>query len=158
MKTDLRFSCMVSLSFARPCYCSKGRNAGPVLKCVCSFVLGGDQNHEECDPWWWELWHKSLEFTGVFLFIRRATERSPVFYNPSLSQDIIRVLTHCLGYPITLVLLLVCCFFLYLLLSRLSFSLICCVTFVKMKWIVINYEYSFMLTTTLTYGKKKWPV
>lgn len=76
-----------------------------------------------------------------------------MFYNPSLSWGVIRVLIYWLGYPITLVLLLVCCLFLYLHLSR-HFFFICCITSVKMAWIVINYDYCFVLTTTLTYGKK----
>lgn len=59
-------------------------------------------------------------------FIRRDTERAPVFYNPSLSWGIIRVLSHWLGYSIT------CVAAGRLVFLVLTENLICCVTFVRM--------------------------
>lgn len=145
---------MVSLNFLpNPCYCSKGKSGEAVL--LCSLVLTKtmksvilSDGNSDTNPW------NSLRFFSLLV----GTLRAHLCFIPLPSLGVlIQVLIHWLGYPLTLVLLLVCCFFLYLHLSR-HFFLICCVTFVKMGWIVINYDSCIMITTTLIYGTKKWPL
>lgn len=91
------------------------------------------------------LWHKSLEFNGALLFISRGTERSLMIYNPSLSWSIIRGLSHWLGYPVTLVLLLLCCILLYLHLCRLFCVCVCLSKLLLWRW----HEVLLIMTSVL---------
>lgn len=79
----------------------------------------------ECWPKWWGVWSWVMgavtQMSGIQWEPSVHQQRHcevPYIYNSSLSWSIIRDLSHWLGYPVTLVLLLLHCFLLYLHLSR----------------------------------------